>query len=73
MLWIQGETFENQDIKLDFSQWKKCTFRECNLIVKYGEFDLVECSFQSCRITFVDNAKNILRICKLFYPETPTI
>jgi hypothetical protein len=73
MIWVEAEVFENQDIKLDFTRWKSCTFKHCNIIVKYGEFDLVDCHFDDCRLSLDGNAVTILKICKLFFPEIPII
>jgi hypothetical protein len=73
MIWVEGETFENQDIKLDFTRWKNCTFRGCTIIVKDGEFDLVDCRFENCRLSLIGNAVAIIKVCKLFFPEIPTI
>ncbi len=70
MLWIEEELFENQDVKLDFSRWKKCTFKNCNIIVKYGEFDLVGCHFDNCKLTLEGNAIAIMEVCKLFSHRT---
>jgi hypothetical protein len=66
MLWVDGELLENQDVKLDFTRWKNCTFRNCNIIVKYGEFDLVGCHFDKCRLTLDGNAIAVMEVCKLF-------
>ena len=73
VIWVDGEVFENQDVKLDFTRWKNCTFRNCNIIVKHGEFDLVGCNFDKCRLTLNGNAVAILTIAKLFYPQIPLI
>lgn len=73
MIWVEGETFENQDIKIDFTRWKNCTFRECTIVVKYGDFDLVDCHFDKCKLSLIGNAIAIIKICKLFFPEIPVI
>jgi hypothetical protein len=73
MIWVEGETFENQDIKLDFTRWRKCIFKGCNILVKSGEFDLVDCSFENCKLTLLGNAIAIIKVCKIFFPEIPVI
>lgn len=71
MIWVEGQTIENQEIKLDFTRWKKCVFNKCNIIVKYGEFDIVDCGFNDCKITFDGNALVIMKFAKLFVPQLP--
>jgi hypothetical protein len=71
MQWVDGEVFENQDVKLDFSQWKNCTFKKCNIIVKYGEFDLVGCNFDKCRLTLDGNAVTIAKMIEMFSRRPP--
>ena len=73
MIWVEGVTFRNQNVKLDFTRWKKCTFSKCNIIVKHGEFDVIDCDFDNCKLTLDGNAITILKICKLFFPEIPII
>lgn len=71
VIWVDGEVFENQDVKLDFTRWKNCTFRNCNIIVKHGEFDLVGCNFDKCRLTLDGNAVVIMKVCGLFAQQSP--
>lgn len=71
MLWVEGELFQNQDVKLDFTRWKNCTFKNCNIIVKYGEFDLVGCHFDKCKLTLEGNAITVMEVSKLFSQRTP--
>jgi len=73
MIWVESELYENQDIKLDFTRWKECTFKGCNIIVKHGEFDLVNCHFENCKLTLDGNAIAIIKVCKLFFPQIPLI
>jgi hypothetical protein len=73
MIWVDAEVFENQDIKLDFTRWKNCTFRNCRILIKYGEFDLVDCHFDTCRLVLEGNAIAIIKVCKLFFPQIPLI
>ncbi len=71
MIWVEGQTFKGQDVKLDFTRWRHCDFVECNIIVEFGVFDLVECDFARCKLTLTGNAVNILTVCKLFFPQIP--
>lgn len=66
MEWVDGELLENQDVKLDFTRWRNCTFKNCNIIVKYGEFDLVGCHFDKCRLSLGENASVIAQVVMMF-------
>ena len=73
MIWVENELFQNQDVKLDFTRWKECTFKNCNIIIKHGEFDLVGCHFDTCKLSLQGNAITILQVCKMFFPQIPLI
>jgi hypothetical protein len=66
---VENEAFEGQDIFLDGHTWKQCTFTNCNIIMERGEFDLVGCSFNGCRLSARGGAMTILKVAKLFFPQ----
>ena len=70
---IRNQTFNNEDVYLDGHSWFNCKFDKCNIIIERGEFDLVQCSFDSCKLTAKGNAIAILKVAKLFYPQIPLI
>lgn len=50
---IHKYPFEDQDIVLDFHEFKECKFKNCNMIFHgYGPVGLVGCEFLNCRWTF---------------------
>lgn len=59
---------ENQKIILDGSSWRFCEFRNCEIVVETGCFDLINCSIKNCRLTLGGNAANVVSIIELFYP-----
>lgn len=73
MIWVESELFENQDVKLDFTRWRNCTFKKCVIIIAHGEFDLVGCNFDDCRLSVVGNAATVIQVAKMFFPEIPVI
>ena len=50
MIWVEGQEFTNQEIKLDFTILEKWRFRNCTIMVQHGEYDLVNCQFYDCRL-----------------------
>lgn len=46
---IEGKTFRNEDVYIDFAQYVKCKFENCNIIIGYGIFRLVENTFTGCK------------------------
>jgi hypothetical protein len=68
---VRGKTFENQDVNLDGYTWMDCKFRKCNIIVKWGDFDLLSNTFDQCRLTAKDGAEGILKAAKVFFPQIP--
>ena len=70
---VRNQTFKNEDIYLDGHSWFKCKFHNCNIIIERGEFDVVQCEFQDCKLTAKGNAISMLKIVKLFFPQIPLI
>jgi len=68
---VKEKIFVNQDVYLDGHSWNKCTFKNCNIIVERGDFDAVNCTFDSCRLTAKGGAIAILKIAKGFFPQIP--
>lgn len=68
---IEGRTFRNQTIRLDFSCWRKCDFINCTIVFEYGIYELTGCEFVNCRPVAKGNAETILRTIKLFFPQIP--
>jgi hypothetical protein len=70
---IIGKAFKNQKVRIDFSEYEKCTFVNCEIVLEYGITSLVDCDFSKCKLTLAGNAIAIAKIMKLFYPDLPLI
>ena len=70
---VRNQSYADQDVYFDRHSWSNCNFSDCNIIIETGEFDVMQCSFKNCRITAKGNALAILKIVKLFFPETPLL
>ncbi len=71
MIWIEDKTYLNEEVKLDFTRWKKCAFLKCKIIIKYGEFDLVDCKFNDCKFIVDGVAGTIIKFFRDAYPTIP--
>lgn len=70
---IKGQTFENEDVDIDYTKYEDCTFKNSNIIVQDGIFGLKNCDFDSCKLTMLGRAKNIILLAKLFFPDIPIV
>ena len=70
---IESQTFKDEDIYLDGHSWFGCKFINCRIIIERGEFDVMQCSFDSCKLVAKGNAVSIVKTLKLFYPGIPLI
>lgn len=68
---VRGKTFENQDVNLDGHTWMDCKFINCNIIVEWGDFDLISNTFDHCRLIAKRGAEGILKVAKVFFPQIP--
>ncbi len=70
---IEHNEFNDQDIRLDGKSWFSCLFYNCNIIMEIGDFEIVDCEFNGCKLTAKGNAIAILKVAKLFFPGIPLI
>lgn len=70
---VEHQTFTDDDIYLDEHSWFDCKFINCRIIIERGEFDLIQCSFDTCKLIAKGNAISIIKLLKLFYPDIPII
>ena len=52
----ENETHQNKTIYLDFNQWNNCLFENCRIMIEYGMFSLVKCTFHSCGFESVNGS-----------------
>lgn len=70
---VEHKTFKNEDMYMDGHSWFRCKFINCNIIIERGDFDVIFCNFDKCKLTAKGNAVAILKMAKLFYPQIPLI
>jgi hypothetical protein len=58
---IDGLTFQDQEVVLDFHRYKGCTFRRCKVVYHgFGAVGLDHCTFEECTYTFAGPAAQAL-------------
>jgi len=65
----RDKVFIGESIRLDYSRWENCVFKDCEIITLTGDFDLVNCDFQNCKLTLEGNAQTIAKLMHLFFPD----
>jgi len=66
---VEENVFVGQSIRLDYSKWINCVFKDCEIIAKIGDFDLIGCEFHGCKLTLKGEAQTVARLMYLFYPD----
>ena len=65
---ILDQTFEGEEIRIDFVEFQNCTFKNCTFVYGgYGPIVFVGCNFRQARWQFVDAAANTLNFMKILY------
>ena len=65
---FEGKTFLGETISLDYNDFVKCEFRDCNLIYHgFGTVGIVDCSFYLVRWTFSDAASHTIDFLTALY------
>jgi hypothetical protein len=60
---IKDQTFEDEEVVLDFNSYRDCIFEECILIYHgYGDTDLGDSDVQNCSWKFNGPAKRLLNL-----------
>ena len=60
--------FKDQDIVLDFHEYKNCKFERCNMVFYgHGKVGLINCEFFECRWTFSGPASATLNFMAHLY------
>ena len=72
---IEGKTFTNEIIWLDFADYQNCTFENCTIIVEYGVLKLTGNHFELSKIIAPEGspANAVLALDRLLRgPTIPT-
>ena len=65
---IHNYPFEDQDIVLDFHEFKECKFTNCNMIYHgHGAVGLISCKFHQCKWVLDGPAKATLNFMANMY------
>lgn len=68
---VEGQTFRNQFIELDFTHWEKCSSVNYTIHTSPGIFKLINCDFSNCKLSSGGSAETVARLIKLFFPDRP--
>jgi len=49
---VEGKSFKNQEVFMDFTIWRKCNFLDCKLVVQYGILQIEKNDFIRCTWIF---------------------
>lgn len=65
---LQDQTFDHQDIELDFIEYHHCVFNHCKILYRgYGPAQLGENTFNSCEFYLVDGARRTMEFLADLY------
>lgn len=65
---IEGYEFENEDVVIDFTVFKQCGFKNCNLIYYgHGPVNLENNVFDGCHWSFAGPAENTMQFLHAMY------
>ena len=65
---IEGRTFQNEEIRLDFGNFENCKFDGCTMIYGgYGPVSMTGCGFSDVRWEFTDAAANTVEFMTSMY------
>ena len=70
---IVGRTFKDERVTLDFTEYEKCNFVNCEIHLEYGITRVVNCDFSDCKLSLTGPAATVAKIMKLFFPQVPLI
>lgn len=66
---VEEKAFIDQRIRLDYSRWVNCVFKGCEIVAITGDFELIGCDFQNCKLILEGEAQNVARLMYIFYPD----
>ena len=68
---VEGKTFRDEFIDLDFTHWEKCSFINCKIHTTYGIFKLMNNDFSDCKLSLSGPAETIARLIQEFFKDRP--
>lgn len=65
---VEGKTYLNETIHVDFNEFVNCKFLKCSLIYHgFGPVGMVGCAFTDVKWIFADAASNTLNFLRSLY------
>jgi hypothetical protein len=65
---VEGESFADETVVLDYTSYRNCTFENCAIVFHgHGSIGLVDCEFDNCDWVFNDAAANTLQFMATMY------
>lgn len=65
---VEGESFSNTTVVLDYTHYKDCSFHDCTMIFHgHGGTGLVDCKFDNCQWRFGSAAGRTLEFMATMY------
>jgi hypothetical protein len=58
----KNKKFQGERIALDGSEFSRCTFRNCIIVLEKGETGIRDCRFFNCKLMLRGNAYTIAKI-----------
>ncbi len=68
---VKNKVYEDATINIDGYHFEGCTFKRCVIETNRGEFNLVSCGFEGCRLSLGGNALSIAILLKMFFGDRP--
>ena len=66
---VEEKVFVGQRVRLDYSRWVNCVFKECEIEAWTGIFELDGCEFVGCKLILKREAQNVARLMYCFFPD----
>lgn len=66
---VKEKVFLGERVRLDYSKWVNCVFKECELEIWTGIFEIHGCEITGCKLTLKGEAQNVARLMYMFFPD----
>lgn len=68
---VNKRKFKNETVEMDFCEFTKCSFKNCVLQIKYGNFKLYDCIIDSCSLSMEYPALMVAIFLKAYFKDKP--
>ena len=71
---FENQTFKSQAVELDFNQFVRCHFENCNIVVRgLSQLSYMECTFDACNFHFDGPAALVIGILRDLHASIPSV